>query len=104
MDPSFMQHLMDSVNTGRSTCELETFNQMLSDLQAVDGDCVVFNFECCSGCDEKTFPYQHIAHDFVHTLLEQQWLVVFSDFSLKWLIANWEERRFGKNPFVRVGA
>jgi len=28
---------------------------------------------------------------------------MFSDFSLKWLISNWNQEKFGKNPFVKVG-
>lgn len=40
---------------------------------------------------------------FLQIILKRGYLAVFSDYSLKALIKNWDSSILGKNPFVNIG-
>merc|ERR1712224_1156939 len=93
----------------RSTPLHQKLRRLLSDINTVPPDCVVFNWECCSNCCEAGFPRlangeDGMVIDLVKTLLDKGFMVMFSDFSLKSLIADWREDVLGPNPFVRVSS
>jgi len=102
--PALINHLNASSTKPNKKPEKDAnFLQLLEDLQQVDGDCVVFNFECCSGCSYDSFPLAKAnAFEFFAALLEHKYLIMFSDFSLKFLISQWDSSKLGKNPFIRV--
>lgn len=88
--------------------------QMLKKLKAdcdeAGPDAVCFNFECCSGystsgfCQSGGRKYKDIYLDLVSFLAtEYGCMTMFSDFSLKALITDWDASRLGPNPFVNVG-
>jgi hypothetical protein len=84
----------------------DAFDQLCQDIQEVDADSVVFNWECCSGCSEKGFGHQKNNHaiPFMETLIQHGHMVMCSDFSLKALIAQWgSNTKLGPNPFVQLG-
>jgi len=72
LHPDLMQPLLAYFESGSTAQTDPVFLQMLADLSGIDGDCVVFNFECCSGCNYKEFPNSKIAPAFVHMLLSRQ--------------------------------
>merc|ERR1711953_78428 len=86
------------------------FEELLADIRSVDPSCVVFNWECCSGCSQSAFHEPHedprcreVVMDLIQLLLQRGHMVMCSDFSLKALIKQWSERRLGPNPFVKIG-
>lgn len=73
MEPAYMIDLLEYYTKGKIVDEKdEAYAQMLKDLNAVDGDCVVFNFECCAGCSDHSFHHPEIAFDLVDALLKQK--------------------------------
>jgi hypothetical protein len=82
--------------------------QLCLDIQDVDADSVVFNWECCSGCSENGFhsDSNSITLPFMETIIEHGHMVMVSDFSLKALIAKWQSNtapKLGPNPFIQLG-
>jgi len=35
---------------------------MLEEIESIDNDCILFNFECCSGCDYDKFMGDNATH------------------------------------------
>jgi hypothetical protein len=61
------------------------------DILASDKECVVFNWECCSDCNDHQFGgISAVVMDFTSFAIEKGWMSMFSDFSLKALIGNWK--------------
>jgi hypothetical protein len=75
---------------------------LVADIEAVQPDSVVFNWECCSGCTSEHFHDGLIVMDLVKGLLDRGHMVLFSDFTLKALIQDWREDLLGPNAFVKV--
>lgn len=80
-------------------------SQLVADINAVDADCVVFNWECCGGCSDSGFPtlYRGDVLELISCLLEKGCMVMASDFSLKALIKDWDAGLLGPNPFKKLG-
>ena len=87
-------------------------NPILSDVAAaialVEPQSVVFNFECCGGCRTSTCWRRSLISEsstmqFLKWALKEKHVVMFGDFSLMALIANWSEAVLGPNPFVDIG-
>eukprot|EP00933_Yihiella_yeosuensis_P022495 TRINITY_DN1771_c0_g1_i1.p1 TRINITY_DN1771_c0_g1~~TRINITY_DN1771_c0_g1_i1.p1 ORF type:complete len:440 (-),score=66.46 TRINITY_DN1771_c0_g1_i1:346-1665(-) len=93
---------------------------LLEDINAVEPDSVTFNWECCSGCTNSSFPCPSRSNGFMSALLrpsssstptmalmgwsvKKGYTVMCSDFSLKALIQEWSEVELGPNPFVKMG-
>lgn len=78
--------------------------KMLADDFATEGVDVVVNFECCSACSDKGFGgVGRQVLDLTRAVLDKGWLLIFSDFSLKALITEWDEALLGPNPFEKLG-
>lgn len=77
------------------------------DILAVDKECVVFNWECCSDCNDTQFGgISSVVMDFTTFAIEKGWMSMFSDFSLKALVGNWkgsQNDKLGTNPFKKIG-
>lgn len=102
-----------------------TWNLLIDDVQHVPADSVVFNWECCSGCGDHSFPCcageprfgdvrrrsredgprgaASATMQFMALAVRRGHTVMCSDFSLKSLIYEWSEVHLGPNPFVKVG-
>eukprot|EP00732_Lithocolla_globosa_P005870 Lithocolla_globosa_v1_NODE_6383_length_1095_cov_5.152885.p3 type:complete len:131 gc:universal NODE_6383_length_1095_cov_5.152885:414-806(+) len=78
--------------------------ELVNHLNDVDADSVVFNWECCGACSEKGFPKNSNVLALVKWLLDNGHMCMFSDFSLKALIHEWDNPILGPNPFVRRGS
>lgn len=78
---------------------------LFGEMAALEPDCVVFNWECSSGYTGGTFPE---GKDSVMKLLgyivRGRHMAMFSDFSLKALIAGWSEGVLGPNPFKKMSS
>lgn len=74
-------------------------------MKEVEPDCVVFNWECCECYTNKKFPEgKEKIFTFVKGAIERGNMCMFSDFSLKALINQWDEQSgLGPNPFVITG-
>eukprot|EP00811_Abedinium_folium_P000177 NODE_10161_length_1372_cov_8.123695.p1 GENE.NODE_10161_length_1372_cov_8.123695~~NODE_10161_length_1372_cov_8.123695.p1 ORF type:complete len:355 (-),score=81.72 NODE_10161_length_1372_cov_8.123695:213-1277(-) len=64
---------------------------------------VVFNWECCGGCQNEDFGEMAHTLPLLRTLLRRGIMAMFSDFSLKALIEKWDKRALGPNPFLKIG-
>jgi hypothetical protein len=78
--------------------------ELLKGIQSLSDnpDSVIFNWECCSGCNDKGFCVSETII-FLKFLLDHGHGTMFSDFSLKALIGTWDEELLGPCPFARVG-
>jgi len=105
--PGSLSHIVgklsgNPVQGTRSTALHRNLRHLIADIQAVQPDSVVFNWECCSGCTHEHFDNSSVVMDLVKRLLDRGHMVMFSDFSLKALIADWREDLLGPNPFVKT--
>ena len=80
---------------------------LLNGLKAICDDvgpeAVCFNFECCSGYSTSFEGMKKIHMELTAFLVKEfGCLVMFSDFSLKALIRDWDATLLGPNPFVNV--
>lgn len=82
---------------------LETImRDLIADIKKVEPASVLFNFECCSGSSES-FPRKEETMQFIKYALDNSYMTMFSDFTVKSLIHDWDESLLGKNPFVNIG-
>ena len=73
---------------------------MIEFINSVDPDCVVFNWECCSFYADKKFGEGNdTIFELLELVIQKGYMAMFSDFSLKALIAQWREKSLGPNPF-----
>ena len=87
----------------RNEPEDDKSKDLIKYVNEVDPDCVVFNWECSSGYGEKTVPEgRDILFDFLKLILNKGHMAMFSDFSLKALIATWDQKKLGPNPFRQI--
>lgn len=76
---------------------------MIKHIKSLDPDCVVFNWECSSGYSSQSFNEgSKNVLTFAKAMIDRGHMVMFSDFSLKALIAQWDQKTLGPNPFVKV--
>lgn len=81
-----------------------TVKLLFDEMAKLDPDCTVFNWECSSGYASGNFPEgASKVLRLVTGLLNRRHMVMFSDFSLKALIANWDEKLLGPAPFAQIG-
>ena len=81
----------------------QTVKDMIGYIRELDSDCVVFNWECCSGYSGEMFQEgKQVVFDFVAQMLQRGYMLMFSDFSLKALINEWNTKVLGPNPFKKV--
>lgn len=77
---------------------------MIGHIKSLDPDCVVFNWECSSGYSGQIFPEGKAdLFDFVKFVIDKGHMAMFSDFSLKSLINEWDAAKLGPNPFKKIG-
>eukprot|EP00933_Yihiella_yeosuensis_P022496 TRINITY_DN1771_c0_g2_i1.p1 TRINITY_DN1771_c0_g2~~TRINITY_DN1771_c0_g2_i1.p1 ORF type:complete len:436 (-),score=70.56 TRINITY_DN1771_c0_g2_i1:300-1607(-) len=113
----FLQYLM------REDTPTGSWLALVEDINAVQPDSVTFNWECCGGCANSSFPGRcpsrsnglmsvltGLSSGSTPTMalmgwsLKQGYTVMCSDFSLKALIQEWSEVELGPNPFVKMGS
>jgi len=96
-------------NLETSSEEAKVLQQLKDNCDKAGRDAVCFNFECCSHYSGKHFgslkAIQRMHMDLIGYLVnEYGCLCMFSDFSLKALIKDWDSSLLGPNPFVEVGS
>jgi len=80
-------------------------SDFMTDINSVEPDCVVFNFECCSACGDHSFFNSPLSMELISVLISKGFMVMVSDFSLKSLIHEWKNEHpvLGVNPFIKIG-
>jgi hypothetical protein len=78
--------------------------RLMKSVGEVDPDCVVLNWECCSGYDCKQFTEgEEKLFYFLKKVIDRGHMAMFSDFSLKALVNSWKDKyKLGPNPFVQT--
>ena len=79
---------------------------MMNSIDSLQPNWVVFNWECSSSYNPKTFPEGvDKVFKFLEMIIDRGHMAMFSDFSLKALIKQWRnEDYFGPNPFVHISS
>jgi hypothetical protein len=82
----------------------DTAKQMMNYIKELEPDCVVFNWECCGNYGSEIFTEdKNLVFKFLKMILDKGHMAMFSDFSLKALINQWDGHILGPNPFKKVG-
>jgi hypothetical protein len=85
---------------------IQLCKELIEDISQVDSNCVLFNYECCSTCDDGKVtqdPYPLDIISMTKHCLDKGYMVMFSDFAVKMLIKIWNEDILGPNPLVNIG-
>lgn len=103
VDPAALRTLVEfGADSPLCQTQGEEATQLARDLAELDPASVVFNWECCEGCQGDSFrgpnPVPLMAF-----LLSRGFMVMASDFSLGALIKQWDPALLGPNPFQLVG-
>ena len=82
------------------------YYKIAQEVLSVDGDCFLLNLECCGCCSESGFRVQAADDkaalwELLEFAIQRGSMAMASDFSLKAMIADWNENVLGPNPFVR---
>jgi len=87
---------------GKATSDIG--KRLTESLKQVDPDCVVINWECSSGYSNKAFTEgADNLFQFLKKVIDRGHMAMFSDFSLKALVSQWNEKYgLGPNPFVQT--
>ena len=77
--------------------------RILNEMNEIDPDCTIFNWECCSSLEHINFPNSaEFNMRILRLLMDKKHMAMFSDFSLKALIKYWDASLLGPNPFLFV--
>jgi len=71
------------------------------DIKLLEGGSVLFNWECCSEFSGHSFGDNQMIKN-IKYLIDRGYMTMFSDFAVKALIQEWDEKYLGKNPFVKL--
>ena len=83
---------------------VEKINEIFDYLEQIEPECVMFNYECCSGCGDFNFLLSQETNELIDLVMKKKMIFMFSDFSVKSLLETWDENLFGKNPFRKIGS
>jgi len=76
-----------------------SIQELLDQIHSVNPECVLFNFECCSGV-EQSIPFADSVFNLTHVLLDHKFMIKFSDTTARYIIQHWDAQILGTNPFV----
>lgn len=81
--------------------------KLKEEIEELEKNCILFNFECCSGCENISelykFPNHEKVFQFIKYSLEMGYMIMISDYAVRALIKNWDETLLGPNPFYEKG-
>ena len=80
---------------------------LVDEIKAVKADCVLFNWECCSGFASgvnKSLVSKEANMRLMRYLLNNKHMVMCSDFAVEALINDWDAHLLGPNPFIKLGS
>ncbi len=83
---------------------VEKINEIFDYIDQIEPECVLFNYECCSNCGEFKFLREEETNTLIDIVIQRKSNFMFSDFSVKSLLRNWDQSLFGKNPFKEIGS
>jgi hypothetical protein len=96
-----LETLLKDMKAGESDDKI--IQELIVDMKSVTPDCIVFNWECCSGCGNSTFKNSAVTFELIKHLLDSGSMVMLGDFSMKALINQWDVDSLGPCPFVKLG-
>lgn len=110
----FVSYYIDGDKQDLDIKSINLIDQLKSEIERVENDCVLFNFECsssfCGGKYKKgdigssyILPHKNTIHKLLKHLIEKGNYIMFGDFSLKALINDWDYSILGSNPLVIAG-
>jgi len=102
---SFLKNLKNESLEGMKTEDLNVLNELFADMNSVEPEAVVFNYECCqvlSDCEYK-FPFINVTMELTKLLIDRKSMVMFTHFSIMALVNSWDSNYLGKAPFVSIG-
>jgi len=103
--PSRIKDVLRRLKTGTTEeSDKPELGELVKEIQEVDPENVVFNWECCGAFSESGFgAYKSDILDLMSYLISKGYMLMFSDFAMKALIADWNESLLGPNPFINAG-
>ena len=76
------------------------YKKLKKSLEIVNSDSIMIYFECCSFLANTEFHFTEKCMELIeYFIFNKKYLVLCADFSLKCLINDWDEEKFGKTPF-----
>lgn len=89
------------------TNEQESVSELIKEISDIEPDCVLFNFECCSGvcCSNQkySFPDKKAALELLEISINKGYQVMLSDFSVKAFVNDWDEKILGPKSLLNIG-
>lgn len=89
------------------TEEQESVSELIKEINEIEPDCVLFNFECCSGvsCSNQkySFPDKSAAMKLLDISIKKGYQVMLSDFSVKAFVNDWDEKILGPKCLLNIG-
>jgi len=97
---------LKNLEFGSEFCEknyefVEKINEIFDYIEQLEPESILFNYECCSNCGDFNFLLEAETNELIDIVLKRKSNFMFSDFSVKSLLSNWDENLFGKNPFLK---
>lgn len=80
--------------------------QFAKEIKEVEVDSVLFNWECCSGCQVSSnygFNNKKDIMELIQFAITNKHMMMFSDFAVKGLLNDWDEKILGPLPFAKLG-
>ena len=78
------------------------YTKFVEDVTTADKSSVIFNFECCGSCQNKTFPKMSDTYNIIEYAISNGHMLYFSDFSAKCLLRQWNDSILGPKCFVQL--
>jgi hypothetical protein len=77
------------------------YNEIKKNIKLINSNNIMIYFECCSCLEQIDFKFPNKCIELIeYFIFNIKCLILCADFSLKCLINDWDENKFGKNPFV----
>jgi len=88
-----------------SSTDVSLLNELFENIDAVEPEAVVFNYECCQVLSQHQyrFPYIDITYELTKVLIDRKSMVMFAHYSIMALVNTWDSNRLGTAPFVSIG-
>jgi len=104
-DPSRIKDILRVLKTEKTEeSDKPELGELVKEIKEVDPENVVFNWECCGAFSDSGFgDFKSDIIDLMSYLISKGYMLMFSDFAMKALIADWNESLLGPNPFIKVG-
>jgi hypothetical protein len=103
--PSRLADVLRKLKTGETQeSDKPELGELIKEIQEVDPENVVFNWECCGTFSDNGFGSSStVILELMDYLISKGYMLMFSDFAMKALIHDWNETTLGPKPFINAG-